>query len=83
MIDVELRAAIAESIKRAQRHGDLPGFEIPADIPVEHPRQPEMGDYATPICMQLARFARMAPIKIAEALVDRMHLPDAVSHASV
>ena len=27
-----------------------------------------MGDYATPVCMQLAKFARMAPIKIAGAV---------------
>jgi arginyl-tRNA synthetase len=83
MIDVELRAAIADGIKRAQRHGDLPVFNIPADIPVEHPRQPEMGDYATPVCLQLARLARMAPIKIAEALVRRMHLPDYIGSTSI
>jgi len=40
---------------------------------VEHPKQEEMGDWATPVCLQLARVARMAPIKIAEALLK--HLP--------
>ena len=83
MIDVELRAAITASIKRAQRHNDLPAFDVPIDIPLEHPRQPEMGDYATPVCMQLARLARMAPIKIAAALVRRMELPEFVSEATV
>ena len=30
MIDVELKSAIAAGIKRAQRHGDLPAFDIPS-----------------------------------------------------
>lgn len=68
MIDVELQQAIARALKRAQHHGELPPFEIPADIAVEHPKSEAMGDYATPVCMQLAKFARMAPIKIAGAV---------------
>ena len=68
MIDVELQQAIARALKRAQHHGELPPFEIPADIPVERPKSEAMGDYATPVCMQLAKFARMAPIKIAGAV---------------
>ena len=83
MIDVELKSAIAAGIKRAQRHGDLPAFDIPSEIPVEHPRQPEMGDYATPICMQLARLARMAPIEIAQVLARRMQLPEFVGEVTV
>ncbi|NLT74191.1 MAG: arginine--tRNA ligase [Chloroflexi bacterium] len=83
MIDVELRETIAAGIKRAQRHGDLPSFDVPADIPVEHPRQVDMGDYATPVCMQLARYARMAPVAIAAALVRYMKLPEYIAEATV
>ncbi len=73
MLDIALQKAIAVALKKAQKHGDLPAFEIPADIPVEHPKSEALGDYATPICMQLAKFARMAPIKIAPMVVK--HLP--------
>lgn len=73
MIEAQLKAALAEALRQAQRRGDLPVFDLPESIPVEHPKQEEMGDLATPLCMQLARLARMAPIKIAEAL--RQHLP--------
>jgi arginyl-tRNA synthetase len=73
MIEAQLKAAIAQALKRAQRQGALPAFDIPDSIPVEHPKQEEMGDLATPICMQLARLARLAPIKIAEAVLH--HLP--------
>ncbi|MHB0856332.1 MAG: arginine--tRNA ligase [Anaerolineae bacterium] len=71
MIDVELQSALVSAIKRAQRHNDLPAFDIP-DVPVEHPKQQDMGDYASPVCLQLARLARMAPVKIAEAIVGRL-----------
>jgi arginyl-tRNA synthetase len=83
MIDAELRATIAAGIRRAQHHNDLPAFEMPSDIPVEHPRQLDMGDYATPVCMQLARLARMAPVKIASLLIKNMQLPAYVAEATV
>jgi len=73
MIDVELRKALVKALRKAQERGELPQFEIPQDIPVERPRQDSMGDYATPICMQLAKLARMAPTKIAEVVAR--HLP--------
>lgn len=73
MIETELQQAISQALRKAQKEGVLPPFEIPAEIAVERPKQESMGDLATPVCMQLARLARMAPVKIAEALVA--HLP--------
>lgn len=70
--DVLLQDAIAQAFDRAQQAGDLPLFDLP-DIPIERPKQADMGDWATPICLQLARVAKMAPIKIATAVVA--HLP--------
>jgi arginyl-tRNA synthetase len=72
MIDTELAQAIARALKKAQKAGELPAFDLPTEIPVERPKQETMGDYATPICMQLARLARMAPIRIAEIMVRRL-----------
>ncbi len=74
MIDVELQQAIVKAIKDAQAAGDLPAFELPATIPVERPKQESMGDWATPICLQLARTARTAPIRIAQAIAK--HVPE-------
>jgi len=73
LIDVKLAGAIVKALRKAQRKGDLPHFELPEQVPVERPRQEDKGDFATPVCMQLARQARMAPIKIAEAVAG--HLP--------
>lgn len=83
MITLEIRDALAHAIKRAQRHGDLPAFDIPQDIPVERPKQEEMGDYASPVCMQLARLARMAPVKIAEILVRHLKAPGFVGAVEI
>jgi len=74
LIDDALQRGIAEALERAQQEGALPAFAIPDQIPVERPKYEGMGDYATPLCLQLARVARMAPLKIAEALAER--LPD-------
>ena len=69
MTDVQIAQAVGKALKKAQKAKVLPAFDIPSPIPVERPKQEEKGDYATPVCMQLARYARMAPVKIAEAVV--------------
>ncbi|GAB4570904.1 MAG: arginine--tRNA ligase [Anaerolineae bacterium] len=73
---------ITQAIAQAQAAGDLPAFEIP-EVRVQAPNNPELADYASPVAMQLARLARMAPLKIAEAIVK--HLPSAefVGHVEV
>lgn len=72
MLRNELIEALADAIRRAQDEGALPSFDVPA-IPLEHPRRRGTGDYASPVCMQLARLAKMAPMGIAEVVVK--HLP--------
>ena len=69
----EITRLIQQAIRKAQKKGDLPSFTIP-EIPLEHPKQVEHGDYATPICLQLAHLARTAPIKIADTVVK--YLPE-------
>jgi arginyl-tRNA synthetase len=78
----ELVQLIQKAIKKAQRKGDLPKFEVPP-VQVEHPKQADWGDYATPICMQLAPLARMAPVKIAETVVKRLAEADYLGKVEV
>jgi len=82
MIQHELAENVAAAIRQAQQAGDLPTFDIPS-IPIERPKQPDHGDLATPVCLQLARLAHITPIKIAE--VVKAHLPPmaAISEATV
>ena len=65
---------IGAGFARAQEAGALPAFVVP-EVLVERPRQEGFGDYATAAAMQSARLARMAPLKIAQAVVA--HLPRA------
>ncbi|MBM4432214.1 MAG: arginine--tRNA ligase, partial [Chloroflexi bacterium] len=82
MIRDELGKLVHEAIKRAQESGALPQFDIPV-IPVERPKQEQHGDYATPVCLQLAGLARMVPIRIAEILVSHLPQSDFVGKAEV
>ena len=72
LIGQQIAALVAKAIKKAQKKGHLPIFDIP-EIVVERPKQETHGDYSTAVCMGLAKYARMAPVKIAEAVVA--HLP--------
>ena len=71
MIRDDLARLVHKAIRKAQKSKVLPGFDVP-EIPIERPKQEAHGDFATPVCLQLARLARMAPMRIAEAIVGRM-----------
>ncbi len=74
MVRDDIAQLIAEAIRRAQKKGELPAFGLP-EVPVTRARDEAFGDYASPVCMTLARVARMAPIAIAERVVA--HMPPA------
>jgi arginyl-tRNA synthetase len=78
----DLARQVAKAIAAAQAAGHLPAFELP-EIIIEKPRDEGYGDYACPAAMQLARLARMAPIKIAEAIAANMPEVDYLSEVSV
>ena len=71
LIHEQIAQLIAAAIKKAQKKGDLPRFDIP-EIVVERPKDPTHGDYATPVALGLARFARMAPTQIADKIIKRL-----------
>ncbi|MFQ5814147.1 MAG: arginine--tRNA ligase [Anaerolineae bacterium] len=82
MIKHRITELIQQAIRKAQRKGDLFSFTLP-EIPLEHPRQAEHGDYATPICLQLANLARMAPVKIAHTVVKYLPETDYLSKIEI
>lgn len=73
-IDNQLAADVQTAVGAAQASGALPPFDMP-EVLIEKPRDATYGDYATPVALRLAKAARMAPLKIAEAIVA--HLPPA------
>ncbi|MCC6602513.1 MAG: arginine--tRNA ligase [Anaerolineae bacterium] len=76
----QLAAVLQEAIQAAQAAGALPPFALP-EVVIERPREASFGDYASPTALKLAREARMAPLKIAQTIVD--HLPAADYIAAV
>lgn len=78
----ELSAAVRAAIVAAQTAGDLPPFDVP-DVLVERPRDSAHGDYATAVALQLARPARMAPLKIAETIAAHLANPDYLGEVNV
>ncbi len=78
----KLAQLIQTALETAQQHGDLPAFDIPA-ITVERPKDTTHGDYACTVALGLARVARMAPAKIAAAIVTHLEKPDFVTEVTV
>ena len=66
-----LAALLRRGVAAAQEEGKLPAVALP-DFTVEQPQRPEHGDYATNLAMRLARAARMAPRRIATAIVEAL-----------
>lgn len=71
---------IEQAIRVAQAAGDLPPFDIPP-VRVKPADNAELGDYASPIAMQLAGLARRSPLQVAESIVQ--HMPAAPFVGSV
>ncbi len=78
----QLAAVVQEALVAAQSSGALPPF-APPEIVIERPREASFGDYASPTPLKLARDARMAPIKIAQAIVDHLPATDYIQEMTV
>ena len=78
---VIIRDLIVEKVRRAveeaQKEGVLRLDTLP-DIAVEHPSNPQHGDFATSLPLRLARATRVSPMKIAEELVRFLPAGDEV-----
>lgn len=70
-----LRAIITTAMQQAQNEGVLPQAEIPSFI-IEIPADTRFGDFASNVAMVSARALRMAPPKIAAALLERFDFTD-------
>jgi len=81
-IQNEITQLITQALRLAQETGALPNFDLPSII-VERPKDPTYGDFAVPSALGLARFAKMAPLKIAEIIVANMGKVDYLASAEV
>ncbi|MFD4251596.1 arginine--tRNA ligase [Amycolatopsis thermoflava] len=56
---------------------------LPATVTVERPRNPEHGDYATNIALQVAKKAGLAPRDFAQELADALAAADGIDSAEI
>lgn len=64
----QLRQAIKAALQQCYESGHLTSGEMPQDIQLEVPKNPDHGDFATNLAMTMAKAERKAPRQIAEAL---------------
>src|SRR5262245_58904682 len=62
---------------------DLDGDALPPAVTVERPRNPEHGDYATNLALQVAKKVGVAPRELAGWLAEALAQADGVAEADV
>ena len=67
----DIRRLVLQAVEAARKDGVL-RLETTPDIQVEHPGNPEHGDFATNLPLRLARATRINPLELAQALVSRI-----------
>jgi arginyl-tRNA synthetase len=75
MIRDDLQRMLVEAVERAIVAGDLPRVAVP-DVSLEHPPNPQLGDYASTLALKLARSVGRPPLDIAGAITAHLQ-PDA------
>ena len=68
-----IREMVRDAVRRAHRSGRLPSPDVP-EIEVEEPKLEAHGDFSSNVAMVSARVQKMAPRRIAEAILE--HLDD-------
>ncbi len=81
-MSANLEELVRTAIASAQEAGDLPAFEV-ADLGLERPADPTNGDWSSTVAMRSAKLARMAPAKIAAAIVAHMPADESLNKVEV
>jgi arginyl-tRNA synthetase len=82
MTPADLADVIVSAVRAAVTDGAI-DVAVPATVPVERPKNPEHGDYASPAALQLAKQARRAPREVAELLADRLRKDPGIATVDV
>jgi len=82
MIRRRLIELLEQAAGKAQELGRLPAVALP-EITVEHPQNPEHGDYASSFALKLARSTGVNPLAIAKEVVGLIATSPEVSRITV
>ncbi|WP_026455599.1 arginine--tRNA ligase [Saccharomonospora iraqiensis] len=83
MTPAALADLVRSSAVRVLADRGLDHSVLPERVTVERPRNPEHGDYATNLALQVAKKVGLAPRELAEALADVISDTDGVESAEV
>jgi arginyl-tRNA synthetase len=78
----DLAATVRSGVRAAIDAGELAG-EVPPEVVVERPKNPEHGDYATNVAMRLAKGAARPPRAVAEIIAARLRESDGIAKVEV
>jgi arginyl-tRNA synthetase len=78
----DLATTVGECIAALRSEGALSG-DLPAGIVIERPKNPDHGDYATPVALTLAKSAGVPPRDIADLVAERLRLIPGIADAEV
>ena len=74
MLRQELARCLKQAVSKAQQEGALTSAALP-EVLIEHPQNPEHGDFASGLPLRLARAMRMSPMAIAEKISEHIVPP--------
>jgi arginyl-tRNA synthetase len=77
MLRQELARCLQEAVSKAQREGVLAAASLP-DVCIEHPQNPEHGDFASGFPLRMARAMKMSPLAVAEEVSKHIVPPPQV-----
>jgi arginyl-tRNA synthetase len=69
MLRQELASCLQQAVLKAQQENALASAALP-EVLIEHPQNPQHGDFASGLPLKLARAMRMSPMAIAEKVSD-------------
>ncbi|MBE0430773.1 MAG: arginine--tRNA ligase [Dehalococcoidia bacterium] len=82
MLKQELVNCLRQAIEEAQRKGALASTALP-EVIIEHPQNPEHGDFASGLPLKLARAVKMSPMAIAEIALEHMSPPPEIGRVTI
>jgi arginyl-tRNA synthetase len=82
VIRQKLVKLLAQAASKAQEAGKLPLVALP-EITIEHPQNPEYGDYASSLPMKLARATGVNPLAIAQEIAGFAMLTSEIDKITV
>ena len=77
-----IRSLVERALAALRDEGELALDSLP-EVPVEHSRGADHGDFASPVALTLARVAGRKPREIAERIVARLPESDSIASVSI